>query len=132
MKERRAPPLLRLRRLLAYRDHDPSCEALVALRGSVEVRAASIGGAVRHDCAPKGHWSHCCICDGRIHLDGCTSRRTVKDCSPDRHKMLFDAGQVRGINDDSFLTWSPAHPSGMHRGEMSDVEFEVYRFGGNT
>lgn len=83
----------------------------------------------RHDCGPRGEWSHCCICDGRIHLDGCTSRRTLSDCGPARHAFLFARGHVRGINDSSFLMWSDAHPEGVHRSEMSDVERTTYDAG---
>ena len=28
--------------------------------------------------------------------------------------MLHDAGQVRGINDTSFLMWTPEEPEGKH------------------
>jgi hypothetical protein len=76
----------------------------------------------RHDCGvTTGHrktqdnWVHCCVCNGRMHLEGCTSRKDKnKDCCPARHKMLHDAGQVRGIADDSMAMWSSEHPEGYH------------------
>jgi len=64
---------------------------------------------------PKNEWPICTVCDGRIHLPTCTSRmRKDIDCCPARHKMLHDAGQVRGISDASFFMWSPEHPGGYH------------------
>lgn len=72
---------------------------------------------MRHQCTNPGtnDWSHCCICDGRIHLDGCTSKRNrQKDCCPARHKMLHDQGHTRGLADSSFLMWTPEHPEGLH------------------
>jgi hypothetical protein len=64
---------------------------------------------------PKGQWPHCCICDGRMHLPGCTSRMNKqKDCCPERHKMLYDAGQVRGLTDDSMAMWSETEHQGYH------------------
>ena len=60
-------------------------------------------------------WPMCCTCDGRMHDPGCTSRRDKhRDCCPARHKMLYDAGQVRGIYDESQAMWSEAHPQGYH------------------
>ena len=60
-------------------------------------------------------WPMCCTCDGRQHDAGCTSRRDKnRDCCPARHKMLHDAGQVRGIYDDSQAMWSEACPYGYH------------------
>ena len=70
---------------------------------------------MRHVCNAHGQWSHCCICDGRIHQEGCTSRMNpAKDCCPARHKRLHDAGQTRGLLDDSQAMWSPEHPQGYH------------------
>ncbi len=74
--------------------------------------------STRHNCTTAGTWSTCVVCDGRIHLDGCTTkRRSSIDCCPTRHKLLFDRGQVRGIWDSSFLMWSPEHPEGIHDGD---------------
>lgn len=71
-----------------------------------------------HKCNPLGQWSHCVICDGRIHLAGCTTRPNKhKDCCPARHKMLYDSGHARGLNDSSFLMWTLAHPMGVHQPE---------------
>ena len=50
----------------------------------------------------KNEWLMCVTCDGRIHLDGCTTKKNrLKDCCAARHKMLFEQGLVRGIYDDS-------------------------------
>ena len=60
-------------------------------------------------------WPHCCICDGRIHDEGCTSKRNKdKDCCPARHKMLHDQGVTRGMYDESQAMWSPEFPQGYH------------------
>lgn len=68
----------------------------------------------RHNCAADG-WSNCCICDGRIHLPGCTSRMDKRrDCCPERHKMLHDQGQIRGLYDDSQAMWSEEFQQGYH------------------
>lgn len=70
---------------------------------------------MRHNCSPNGNWPTCVVCDGRIHFAGCTTKPDPKkDCCAGRHKMLHDAGQVRGIYDDSFLMWTPEHPNGLH------------------
>jgi hypothetical protein len=72
----------------------------------------------RHECGKMTNgkdWMHCCICNGRIHLEGCTSERNKnRDCCPARHKMLYDAGHTRGISDDSFLMWTPYFTEGVH------------------
>jgi len=55
----------------------------------------------RHDCWRRG-WATCTACDGRIHQQGCTSRRDpVKDCCKVRHQRLHDSGQVDGLIDSS-------------------------------
>lgn len=47
-------------------------------------------------------WSICQACDGRIHLQGCTSKRDPKkDCCRERHEVLWGAGQTFGIHDAS-------------------------------
>ena len=66
---------------------------------------------------PNGErgWRECPICEGRIHLRGCTSKiNRWRDCCAARHKMLHDAGQVKGIVDSSYFMWSPAYPEGYH------------------
>ena len=61
----------------------------------------------RHNCGfqDKGAhlgWMTCTVCDGRIHLEGCTSRKNpAKDCCEARHKKLHDNGQTVGIVDKS-------------------------------
>jgi hypothetical protein len=68
-----------------------------------------------HTCNANGEWSYCCVCDGRIHLDDCTTRKDqTKDCCPKRHKMLFDNGHVRGLGDSSMAMWSETEPYGYH------------------
>jgi hypothetical protein len=72
----------------------------------------------RHLCSTLTNgkdWTHCCICDGRIHETGCTSRRDRhKDCCEARHKMLFDSGQTKGLSDTSFFMWSAEDLLGWH------------------
>jgi hypothetical protein len=68
----------------------------------------------RHLCGQQG-WAYCCVCDGRIHERGCTSRMNrMKDCCAARHKMLYDQGQTRGIGDESQAMWSEKNPMGYH------------------
>jgi hypothetical protein len=68
----------------------------------------------RHNCGLP-EWRICCVCDGRIHWEGCTSkRRASHDCCPARHKMLHDNGTTRGISDSSMAMWSKAFPEGYH------------------
>jgi hypothetical protein len=75
----------------------------------------------RHQCGRDG-WHHCPICDGRIHEDGCTSKMDPrKDHCPERHKMLFDRGQIKGLSDDSFFMWSPEHPEGFHPSDLKEA-----------
>ena len=76
----------------------------------------------RHFCG-MDDWHECCVCDGRIHLPGCTTRpRVDRDCCPARHKMLFNQGKLRGLADTSHLMWTPEHPRGVH---FSDYLREV-------
>jgi len=64
-------------------------------------------------------WQHDCICNGRVHEPGCTSRKDKnKDCCPERHKMLHDAGHVKGLADDSFFMWHPDFPLGWHPNDI--------------
>lgn len=59
----------------------------------------------RHNCGRTANgvdWSVCSACEGRIHLDGCTSRRDrMRDCCAARHAMLWAAGEKLGRNDAS-------------------------------
>lgn len=64
----------------------------------------------RHLCQPPPgqEWATCIQCDGRIHLDGCTSRRNKeRDCCRARHEMLYLQGQTRGIWDRSLPMLKP-------------------------
>ncbi len=55
----------------------------------------------RHRCWDGG-WSECCICGGRIHLAGCTTRPNPdSDCCAERHQRLYDAGHLVGLYDAS-------------------------------
>lgn len=60
---------------------------------------------MRHECnkgANNVAWSICCVCEGRIHLPGCTSKRDrKKDCCEARHKMLAEQGHLFGLSDSS-------------------------------
>jgi hypothetical protein len=76
-----------------------------------------------HECAKwsdgSRQWSYCVVCEGRIHMAGCTSRRSaLKDCCPARHKMLHDSGKKRAIADHSFLMWTAEHTTGVHESEL--------------
>lgn len=65
----------------------------------------------RHLCGPP--WAICCVCGGRLHIAGCTSRhRWEKDCCPERHHRLADLGYLRGIDDSSqaMTGGDPARP----------------------
>lgn len=57
----------------------------------------------RHPCNQSTNgkdWMHCNVCDGRVHLEGCTSKRNPKiDCCKRRHRSLYDAGHTRGLLD---------------------------------
>lgn len=63
----------------------------------------------RHDCAQaliingrREAWAECATCGGRMHLEGCTSRRDKKkDCCPARHEMLYQQGHHWGLYDRS-------------------------------
>lgn len=62
---------------------------------------------------------HCVVCEGRLHQEGCTSRKNKqKDCCPARHKMLHDQGLVMGIVDSSFFMWTPEYPQGVHPNDL--------------
>jgi hypothetical protein len=81
----------------------------------------------RHNCGNGVNWPMCVVCNGRIHLEGCTTkRRHALDCCATRHAKLYTQGQVRGVFDDSFLMWSPEHPTGVHLGQMSERERARY------
>lgn len=72
----------------------------------------------RHNCGQDG-WHICPICNGRIHEDGCTSKLDKqKDHCPERHKMLHDTGQTRGLADNSFFMWTPEFPEGVHFSDL--------------
>lgn len=74
-----------------------------------------------HRCAEQG-WAHCCVCEGRIHLPDCTTLthpNKQKDCCGARHKMLHDQGHVRGLDDSSFIMWTPDYPMGVHPNTLS-------------
>lgn len=60
----------------------------------------------RHECGIDGlgrrAWAYCTVCNGRIHEDGCSSRKDKnRDCCKARHVMLYEAGHTKGICDDS-------------------------------
>lgn len=59
-----------------------------------------------HECRFKVNgveWAICGDCNGRIHMSGCTSKRNKhRDCCKERHRMLFDQGQVYSV-------YSPEH-----------------------
>lgn len=68
---------------------------------------------VRHNCSGKGFpgydWATCVVCEGRFHLDGCTTKRNPKkDCCEARHALLDSMGIERGIADSSLpmMPWS--------------------------
>ena len=65
--------------------------------------------AKRHQCGKAANgraWQICTVCDGRMHLTGCTARMDpAKDCCTARHKMLFEQGQTVGLNDSSQPMW---------------------------
>ena len=66
----------------------------------------------------QNNWPMCCVCDGRIHDNDCTSKmRKEIDCCPARHKMLHDEGKVRGLFDESYMMWSEEFPQGYHNPE---------------
>lgn len=74
---------------------------------------------MRHICRQQGAggrgWHTCTACDGRIHLEGCTTKKNKhRDCCPERHKMLFDAGEVYGLIDGSHVMWAEDYPHGYH------------------
>lgn len=58
------------------------------------------------------NWMHCCVCDGRVHEQGCTSRKNEHtDCCEARHKMLFDKGIRVGVCERSLPMWDPSAPT---------------------
>lgn len=80
---------------------------------------------MKHDClkAHGGTWSKCIVCDGRDHLEGCTSRKIpIIDCCEARHKALHNSGQTRGISDSSFFMWTPDFPLGVHYLDKDFIE----------
>lgn len=73
---------------------------------------------MRHKCNQTGGrignkgWSLCIVCEGRIHLPGCTTYRDPKrDCCKARHAMLAKQGQLVGIADKSFAMLDDENPS---------------------
>ena len=60
---------------------------------------------MRHECSKAAngkYWSLCVVCEGRVHLSGCTTKRNPsRDCCEARHVKLHNAGQTRGIGDSS-------------------------------
>jgi hypothetical protein len=56
-----------------------------------------------HNCRTNGQWAHCIVCDGRLHKQGCTTKRNPAiDCCQARHEQLHAKGQIRGLFDSSF------------------------------
>lgn len=56
----------------------------------------------KHPITGKAKWIYCIVCDGRVHLDGCTIKRNKhKDCCKKRHEMLYNQGHKVGICDSS-------------------------------
>ena len=57
---------------------------------------------MRHDCQRSTNgreWQICPVCDGRVHMAGCTARRNPKcDCCKRRHKALYEAGETVARN----------------------------------
>ena len=65
----------------------------------------------RHNCKGKYDWPECCVCGGRIHLPGCTTKKNkYRDCCYERHKMLHDQGQTVGIYDSSVSMLGDGEP----------------------
>lgn len=60
---------------------------------------------IKHQCNKQNRnntWSTCCVCQGRLHEIGCTTKKNKHiDCCQERHQMLYDAGQRVGIDDNS-------------------------------
>ena len=55
----------------------------------------------RHECWREG-WRGCTACDGRVHLEGCTSKRDPSiDCCKRRHQLLYERGHKWGLCDPS-------------------------------
>jgi hypothetical protein len=56
----------------------------------------------------KETWPMCTVCQGRIHLSTCTSKKNrLKDCCDARHKMLYEQGHTHGLDDNSVVMWTP-------------------------
>jgi hypothetical protein len=69
-------------------------------------------GKTRENCHLRGGWNYCVVCEGRIHLQNCTSRRNPeKDCCLARHKMLHEQGQTKGLIDSSLTMYDPNNPT---------------------
>jgi len=65
----------------------------------------------RHHCGKNG-WSLCVACLGRIHEQGCTSKkRPDRDCCKRRHVALAKKGHVLGIDDESIPMVDDNRPS---------------------
>jgi hypothetical protein len=62
-----------------------------------------------HKCyGGKNGWAICTACLGRIHWPCCTSKKDKhKDCCIERHKMLFEQGQIHGLDDSSLTIYDP-------------------------
>ena len=67
---------------------------------------------MRHNCGyqdlvgNKNTWRTCSVCDGRIHMEGCTTKKNPKkDCCKTRHLQLIKKGHVKGLYDSSVPMW---------------------------
>lgn len=64
---------------------------------------------MKHECNKwinGKQWGHCCVCNGREHMPGCTSKKNPKiDCCNERHRALYLQGQTVGIGDSSQPMW---------------------------
>jgi hypothetical protein len=68
----------------------------------------------RHECrnTNDNQWQHCSVCNGRLHLPECTSRRDKnKDCCEARHRMLFEQGQLVGLFDRNLPMYDVNNPT---------------------
>lgn len=76
---------------------------------------------MRHQCnkmANGTNWMVCSVCDGRVHLEGCTARiDPTTDCCEARHKMLFEQGRRVGINDSSQPMWDQSQATWWAKGK---------------
>lgn len=69
-----------------------------------------------HACQRMGNgreWCLCVVCHGRLHMNGCTSRRRAAiDCCEERHKVLaLVKGHSRGLDDSSLPMYDPNRPT---------------------